>query len=57
MHLQPNDHKTIKEIADELKIFEGIRHKYLVRYYGVEIHRVRMWLSSIASAAFLHVLI
>jgi len=38
---QPNDHKAIKNIAEELHIFEGIQHKHLIRYYGVEIHRVR----------------
>uniref|UniRef100_A0A3Q3G8G8 Mitogen-activated protein kinase kinase kinase N-terminal domain-containing protein n=1 Tax=Labrus bergylta TaxID=56723 RepID=A0A3Q3G8G8_9LABR len=27
--------------ADELKIFEGIKHPNLVRYFGVELHRVR----------------
>ena len=37
---QHNDHKTIKAIADEIKIFEGILHPNLVRYYGVEVHRV-----------------
>ena len=29
-----------KEIIDEIKIFEGINHPNLVRYYGVEVHRV-----------------
>jgi len=37
---QPNDHKAIRKIAEELHIFEGIQHKHLIRYYGVEIHRV-----------------
>jgi mitogen-activated protein kinase kinase kinase 4 len=37
---QPNDHKTIKEIADEIRTFEGIHDESLVRYYGVEVHRV-----------------
>uniref|UniRef100_A0A4W5M319 Mitogen-activated protein kinase kinase kinase 4 n=1 Tax=Hucho hucho TaxID=62062 RepID=A0A4W5M319_9TELE len=41
IRFQPNDHKTIKETADELKIFEGIKHPNLVRYFGVELHRVR----------------
>lgn len=40
IRFQPNDHKTIKETADELKIFEGIKHPNLVRYFGVELHRV-----------------
>ncbi|CRK88476.1 CLUMA_CG002214, isoform A [Clunio marinus] len=30
---------TIKKVAEELKIFEGIHHRHLVKYYGVEIHR------------------
>lgn len=41
IRFQPNDHKTIKETADELKIFEGIKHPNLVRYFGVELHRVK----------------
>ena len=36
----PNDHQTIKEVADEIKLFEGIQHRNLVQYYGVELHRV-----------------
>lgn len=40
--LQPNDHRTIKNVAVELKIFEGIHHENIVRYYGVEIHREEM---------------
>lgn len=43
IRFQPNDHKTIKETADELKIFEGIKHPNLVRYFGVELHRVRKY--------------
>ncbi|XP_059490886.1 mitogen-activated protein kinase kinase kinase 4 isoform X2 [Neocloeon triangulifer] len=39
---QPNDHKAIRKIAEELHIFEGIQHKHLIRYYGVEIHREEM---------------
>lgn len=38
--IQPNETRAIKNVAEELKIFEGISHKYLVKYYGVEIHRV-----------------
>ena len=38
---QPNDHCEIKELADEIKNLEGIQHKSLVRYYGMELHRVR----------------
>ncbi|XP_052239205.1 LOW QUALITY PROTEIN: mitogen-activated protein kinase kinase kinase 4-like [Dreissena polymorpha] len=32
-------HSHFKEIIDEIKIFEGISHENLVRYYGVEVHR------------------
>uniref|UniRef100_A0A672SAZ9 Mitogen-activated protein kinase kinase kinase 4-like n=1 Tax=Sinocyclocheilus grahami TaxID=75366 RepID=A0A672SAZ9_SINGR len=46
IRFQPNDHKTIKETADELKIFEGIKHPNLVRYFGVELHRVKNLLLS-----------
>ena len=38
--LHPGDHRAVKSVAEELQIFEGIQHKHLVRYYGVEIHRV-----------------
>lgn len=40
--LQPNDHRTIRSVVDELHIFEGIHHPHLVRYYGLEIHREEM---------------
>jgi serine/threonine protein kinase len=40
IQLQPNDHRTTRRVAEELRIFEGIQHINLVRYYGVEIHRV-----------------
>ncbi|XP_063954186.1 mitogen-activated protein kinase kinase kinase 4-like [Lytechinus pictus] len=39
MRFQRNDHQVIRDIADEIKNLEGIRHANLVRYYGVEIHR------------------
>lgn len=42
IQLQPNDHRTIRRVAEELRTFEGITHKSLVRYYGVEIHREEM---------------
>ena len=29
-----------KDIIDEIKTFEGINHRNLVKYYGVEVHRV-----------------
>lgn len=38
--IQPNDTHAISKIAEELKILEGIHHKHLVQYYGVELHRV-----------------
>ena len=40
IQLQPNDHRTIRSVAEELKILEGINHRHLVKYFGVEIHRV-----------------
>lgn len=39
--VQPNETRAIKKVAEELKIFEGIHHRFLVKYYGVEVHRVR----------------
>lgn len=38
--IQPGETRAIKNVAEELKIFEGISHKHLVKLYGVEIHRV-----------------
>lgn len=38
--IQPGETKAIRNVAEELKIFEGISHKHLVKLYGVEIHRV-----------------
>ena len=35
--LQPNDHKTLRNVAEELRIFESIRHKHLINHYGVEV--------------------
>lgn len=43
IQLQPFDHKAIRNVAVELRIFEGITHKNLVKYYGVEIHRVNIY--------------
>ncbi|XP_063597420.1 mitogen-activated protein kinase kinase kinase 4-like isoform X1 [Penaeus indicus] len=40
--LQPNDHRSIRKVADELRIFEGISHPHLVQIYGVEIHNDEM---------------
>lgn len=43
--IQPGETKAIRNVAGELKIFEGINHKHLVKLYGVEIHRVSIWLN------------
>ncbi|GLV40965.1 Mekk1 [Carabus blaptoides fortunei] len=40
--LHHNDHRTIRNIAEELRILEGINHNNLVKYYGIEIHREEM---------------
>lgn len=40
--LQPNDHKTLRNVADELRIFESIDHPHLINHFGVEIHREEM---------------
>ncbi|ETN66892.1 mitogen-activated protein kinase kinase kinase [Anopheles darlingi] len=37
--IQPGETAAIRKVAEELKIFEGINHKHLVKYYGVEVHR------------------
>lgn len=42
--ITPGETRAIRRVAEELKIFEGIKHKHLVRYYGVEIHRVRIYI-------------
>ncbi|XP_011688752.1 PREDICTED: mitogen-activated protein kinase kinase kinase 4 [Wasmannia auropunctata] len=42
VQLQPGDHRAIRRVAEELQIFEGIKHQHLVRYYGLEIHREEM---------------
>lgn len=42
MKFQANDHQALKEIADEIILFEGIQHENLVRYHGVEIHKVNL---------------
>lgn len=38
--IQPGETKAIEGVAEELKIFEGINHRHLVKLHGVEIHRV-----------------
>nr|ARQ79356.1 mitogen-activated protein kinase kinase kinase 4 [Tegillarca granosa] len=42
MKFQANDHQALKEIADEIILFEGIQHENLVKYHGVEIHKDEM---------------
>ncbi|XP_005109668.1 mitogen-activated protein kinase kinase kinase 4 isoform X2 [Aplysia californica] len=42
MKFQPNDQQWLKETCDEIKNFEGINHKNLVKYYGVEVHKDEM---------------
>uniref|UniRef100_A0A8D8B413 Mitogen-activated protein kinase kinase kinase 4 n=1 Tax=Culex pipiens TaxID=7175 RepID=A0A8D8B413_CULPI len=37
--IQPGETSAIRKVAEELKIFEGINHRNLVKYYGVEVHR------------------
>ncbi|XP_057666250.1 mitogen-activated protein kinase kinase kinase 4 [Diorhabda carinulata] len=40
--LQYNDIGTLKKIAEEMKILEGISHKNLIKSYGVEVHKDEM---------------
>ncbi|XP_076445793.1 mitogen-activated protein kinase kinase kinase 4-like [Babylonia areolata] len=42
MKFQPNDLQQLREMCDEIKIFEGIQHPNLVKYYGVEVHKDEM---------------
>lgn len=37
---KPNDLQTIKALADEIANIEGIKHENLVKFYGVELHKV-----------------
>ena len=32
----------IRNVADELRIFESINHPHLINHFGVEIHREEM---------------
>lgn len=41
IQLLPNDHKTLRNVADELRIFESIHHKHLINHYGVEVNIIR----------------
>jgi mitogen-activated protein kinase kinase kinase 4 len=34
------DRRAVDRAANELQVLEGVVHPNLVRYYGVEIHRV-----------------
>lgn len=36
------DRRSFDRAANELQILEGVVHPNLVRYYGVEIYRVRI---------------
>lgn len=38
--LDPSNQQLMKDFLDEILNFEGIDHPNLVRYYGVEAHRV-----------------
>nr|XP_022910151.1 mitogen-activated protein kinase kinase kinase 4 [Onthophagus taurus] len=40
--LQPNDVVTIRKVTEEIKILEGINHRNIVRYYGLEVHKEEM---------------
>lgn len=37
---QQQDHQAMQALVDEVTNFEGIQHDNLVRYFGVEVHRV-----------------
>lgn len=49
--IQPGETNAIRNVAEELKIFEGIIHKHLVKLYGVEIHRVSEQIHSFSFSA------
>ena len=40
MRFNPHDYGTIQEIADEITNIQGIQHESLVKYFGVELHKV-----------------
>lgn len=44
IQIQPGENRAIQKVAEELKIFEGIKHPHLVKYFGVEIHREELLL-------------
>lgn len=39
--IQPNDAHTIRKVSEELKILEGVNHLNIVKYYGIEVQKVR----------------
>lgn len=41
--IQAGISRAVQKVANELKIFEGINHRHLVKYYGIEIHRVSLY--------------
>lgn len=42
IQFKTNDTKQIKSIADEINNVQGIEHENLVKFYGAELHRVRI---------------
>lgn len=42
--IQRNDKLAIRKVAEELKILEGISHQHLVKYYGLEVHKVNFYM-------------
>ncbi|KAF5299190.1 hypothetical protein FQA39_LY02363 [Lamprigera yunnana] len=40
--IQRNDKHTIRQVAEELKILEGVSHNNLVKYFGLEVHKDEM---------------
>lgn len=38
--LQHNDVHSLRKVAQELKILEGVHHMNLVKYFGLEVHKV-----------------
>lgn len=40
VRFNPHDYGTIQEIADEITNIQGIQHESLVKYFGVELHKV-----------------